>query len=916
METSPAAQKEIEELIEAKEGFKEAVKLTEEIAQAINIAPEAVTSDQIGLIVDRTRLEKEKQGKDPALVEDINEQIKEINDKIKNSKVRLNKAKIYERITDNGMKLTGELGIPIVEGRTFEEVNAFIEKENERIRKQNKENGLKKGDKDYVEPLALQSKNDKNNSAGFASYDAKGNVTHIFINKAAAEAGSNFTVAQHELLHGVLAATIKKNLKAGLKSEAIPGMAKALRIFMAGNPQANNYIEARLKSYEDKGQSVKDEELLTIMSDAITKGYFKYDESFVGTIGGGLRSIAREFGWNFEIRDGRDVFRFIKDYNKEVYRGRFSKGMKKIALEGFENKTMENLETEVAERSESRTQMDSKNASETQIYQRVDKMYTDNKSKWDNPNAKKRIAQEMAYEFDENVVDRLKNLKGFDSEDKRDIALNFILSEKRGLTGLIEGFDPNKMINKETGKPYESISAYVLQILPSGKSLLDSRLIEFYEKDPKYNNIMQSLSDEAIAKKAEKELKDGIQGTRDEKEAIRFKIADRLGPDAKVIVENLKTIMTDSDGNLKPEYRGKSIKELRGVVLPQVQEMFGIKPKPGNLTATDVKNAQFFIQKHAAELWLMLPEGYTQGGTSTGVTSVLMTEQRTKKNNLKEVQDVFYTKSVVAKVSTVEGEQVVEEKAKRPKNLEVQKKMPNVSMPDFKAVFGITERGEKNFYKKEDNTSSRIRAIVSETERMIVNQVAREIDPYQFALADGLSKVMYSNAFNTADIEYGDGTQKAILMGINELDYLLNAIDISNEEEINRVLDIAFENLPKKFDRKTFKKQLGLNKGGAINGAINRYKKQVIAFEGSKKELGFSLVDKIRKTLLEGKENFENKNLAKILGIKSVTLKNDEVVNKDWKQGLLSDEDIVNTARKDITAQIARRRNSTMGILT
>ena len=50
----------------------------------------------------------------------------------------------------------------------------------------------------------------------------------------------------------------------------------------------------------------------------------------------------------------------------------------------------------------------------------------------------------------------------------------------------------------------------------------------------------------------------------------------------------------------------------------------------------------------------MLPEGYTEGGTSTGVTSVLMTERPTKKNKLKEIQDVFYTKSDIAKRTDIE----------------------------------------------------------------------------------------------------------------------------------------------------------------------------------------------------------------------------------------------------------------------
>ena len=145
--------------------------------------------------------------------------------------------------------------------------------------------------------------------------------------------------------------------------------------------------------------------------------------------------------------------------------------------------------------------------------------------------------------------------------------------------------------------------------------------------------------------------------------------------------------MIDEEGNLKVEYRGKDIKQLRNVALAEAQELFGIKPKPGNLTATDIKNAQFYISKNAPSLWLMLPEGFTQGGKSTGVTPVLMTERPTKKNGLQEMQDVFYTKSVLAKAKTVDGKLIVEEKAKRPANLEVQKKRSDVDIATFLSVF-------------------------------------------------------------------------------------------------------------------------------------------------------------------------------------------------------------------------------------
>ena len=875
-------------LTEALEELQKAKEHAIDIVTAINVSPDVVSSDQIDNIVKKNKLIKEKEGKDPATVANINKEIKDLNEKIENSTVQQNQEFIYEKLLKNSMKISENLGIKFNESRQ-EGYKAAVVEENARRRKQNKKRGVKKGDKGYEAPV-------NNDTPGFRTFDADGNQV-IFVNKDAAMSNKNFAVTQHELLHGVLKETLAKNPK------AVTGLAQALRGHLTKDKMFTNYINVKMKSYEGLSQIEKDEELLAVTSEAITQGHLKYDSGLMSKIGDALRGIAREFGWNMEIKDGRDVFNFLRDYNKEVARGRLSKGMKNIAIKGITNINQDLLTEEekiVHQGEDTRPGAEEKKVMESKpIYQRVDQMYQDNKGDWKNPNKKKRLAQQMAYEFEGNVIDRLKDLKGFNFEDKQDIALDFITSEERGLAGVIEGFDPERMIDKETGKPYESVSAYVNHKLPNGMSLIDARLMEFYQKDPKYSNIIKSLSEEETQRKFEKEQKQGISGTRQEQEAIRFKIADRLGPEAKALAETIKSKLTDKEGNLLEKYKGKNIKELRGIALAETQELFGIKPKPGNLTKTDIKNAQFFISKNAPALWLMLPEGYTQGGTSTGVTSVLMTERPTKKNKLEEIQDVFYTKSIIAKgaVNPETGELVVEEKAKRPVNLEVQKKREDISIPDFKAVFGITQRGDQNLYRKEDNTSSRIRALVSETERMIVNQVARELDPTQYALADGISRVMYSNAFNNADIEI----QEAILRGLDNVNEKLNKIDVTKDDEVDRVLNEAFFGLPKKLITE-LKKDIGLGLRGAKLGALRQYRKTLNAYEGSEEFYYVTLAEKISKDFKKGLEDAQ-KNLAKLSGVKSWNGK--PATKANLFQSNEQSANLINTARQDITAQIA-----------
>ena len=888
--------------IETSENLKEAKKELEaarqdaiDIVTAINVSPKSVTNDQIENIVKKQKLMKEKEGKDPSAIKDINDQIKVLNNKIENSTVKQNQEYIYEKLLKNSMKISKGLGIKFNESRQ-KGYETAVTKEDARRKEYNEANGLNPKDKNYRKPV-------NKDAPGFIT-DIGDGQQMIFINKDNAKKNRNFAVAQHELLHGVLTETFKKNPK------AITGLSKALRGHLTKDKMFSNYVDAKMRSYEGIQSIEKDEELLAVVSEAITQGHLKYDSGFMSKIGDGLRAVAREFGYNFKIKDGRDVYNFLRDYNKEVSRGRLSRGMNRIAIQGFKKGDIAdtlleeqdaNVQEPAREEDDSVRQMES-----LPIYQRVDKIYTDNKADWKDEFKKKRLAQQMAYEFEGNVIDRLKDLKGFGKEEKQDIALDFITSQTRGLAGVIEGFDQDRLINKKTGEPYESVSAYLLHTLPSGKSLLDARLMEFYQNDPKYSNIIQSLSEEATQKKFEKEQKQGISGTRQEKEAIRFKIADRLGPKAKSVAKKVRSIIstTDANGNtvLKPEYRGKNIKELRGVVLSEVQELFGIKPKPGNLTAPDIKNAQFYIAKNAPALWLMLPEGYTEGGTSTGVTSVLMTERPTKKNKLKEIQDVFYTKSVVAKAKrdSKTGELIVEEKAKRPVNLEVQKKRTDISMADFKSVFGITERGEQNLYKKETNTSSRIRALVSETERMIVNQVAREIDPTQAMLADGISRSMYSNAFNNLDVQ----VQADIFRGLDAVDTKLNVIDITNEDEVNRVLDEAFAGVDKKIINK-IKKDIGLGVRGAKLGAYRQYKKTLNAYEASGKTYDMSLIQKIAQNFRKAIVDAE-KNLANTLGVKSWNGK--PATKANLFQSNEESANLINTARQDITSQVAEMK--------
>ena len=181
--------------------------------------------------------------------------------------------------------------------------------------------------------------------------------------------------------------------------------------------------------------------------------------------------------------------------------------------------------------------------------------------------------------------------------------------------------------------------------------------------------------------------------------------------------------------------------------------MFGIKPKPGNLTRGDITNAQEFIQENADVLMSMLPNGTTASGTSTGVQKVLLDKFYTKGDKVKYAKTGSATnlteqiknpipEQFTIKQTTNESGEIVQSK--------VETDAYKAYKKDFLEYFGIIEGGT-NLYKKETNVSARIKALVTQTGKMLTNQAVRDqqldqgksVDALKF-IADGKSEVMFS----------------------------------------------------------------------------------------------------------------------------------------------------------------------------
>jgi len=77
------------------------------------------------------------------------------------------------------------------------------------------------------------------------------------------------------------------------------------------------------------------EETLPLLSESLSKGDIKYNETFFTKLGDIIRKVFQKFGLskvNFET--GKDVFDFVRDYNKSFKEGKFTKAFETLAKKG------------------------------------------------------------------------------------------------------------------------------------------------------------------------------------------------------------------------------------------------------------------------------------------------------------------------------------------------------------------------------------------------------------------------------------------------------------------------------------------------------------------------------------------------------------------------------------------------------
>jgi hypothetical protein len=186
----------------------------------------------------------------------------------------------------------------------------------------------------YAKEQKLKGWQEKNSANhGVVLYDKKTGKERILINNELSLEDGNVNVGAHEFLHTVLRNTVQNS-----KGTAI-ALGKSLGSYLEGidssQVDVNSDYGKRLAAYKNDPANIKGEEAITLFSDAIANGSIKFNENVFTKIGDAFRRTLQAAGIkNVRFNTGRDVYNFVKDYNKSIEKGEGLNKAQQALLDG------------------------------------------------------------------------------------------------------------------------------------------------------------------------------------------------------------------------------------------------------------------------------------------------------------------------------------------------------------------------------------------------------------------------------------------------------------------------------------------------------------------------------------------------------------------------------------------------------
>ena len=615
---------------------------------------------------------------------------------------------------------------------------------------------------------------------GFIRQNTKTGEQKIIINKETSLAiNGRITTAAHEFLHAVLFKTIGRD--AGVQAR----LGNALNEFI-GKKKGTGMGEfaARMEPYtfrNQKGEIVGmaenyGEEMITIMSESILDGTLKFDEGFFVKVGDIMRRFLQKKGFTkIKFNNGRQVYNFIKDYNDSIQKGYTNKAIDEVMDKGASGKLISGVTKKGSGTSYSKANAlqnlyekhegDKTTLVSEGLSQDVDGNPVENMQDSELGDAMGAIVESITKRLFDPIPVSERN--GITRKDYKDALITeagaMIIKEYDPTKQSLDKFISNRLNNRAeslakrlgvsqqfteditTAKGVAADDITTYETVDGQPTMADKLVsvdpeLQVYVEEMKSNidnGLDMLLSNEGMLLEIENnettevELREELETEKNTtKDEGRIK---QLENEISNIIDNKTLEQQIEANNAELEILGmkdfditkQDYKSLKDLNPETTQRMFGIVPKVGILTQPDIKAAQMVINNHADALAGGLPQGHTAGSKSTGVNKVLL--------------EPFYNKRSI-RAKTGPGEFV-------------QKKKPMSAINTiFKGVFGMTERGQPNLVTKETNVSSRVKALVAQTGKLMSNQMVREFliksghadAQLMVAISDGKSDVQFS----------------------------------------------------------------------------------------------------------------------------------------------------------------------------
>jgi len=432
---------------------------------------------------------------------------------------------------------------------------------------------------------------------GFIYQNPETGAQTIIINKDVSKKQKAVNIAGHEFLHAVLFNTVKGSPETQIAlGESLSNYINNIDTSKIKN---SNFAE-RLKQYKDSDKATQSEEVLTLFSDALTSGDIKFNENVFTKIGDVIRRALQSIGIKVKFNEGRDVYNFVKDYNKSVAKGKLTKTQEKATAEGIEG---ELVKPKVKTTDETIV----KEAKSEEASQEVQRIYDE---------------QGVAGAFDilekfkpitNKIVERRRDAPNFDKQ----LLTDEIETGKRGIFDLIKEYKP------ESGVP---LAAYINKFLPARAIEASKRVLgeEFTDdvteaKGVAAEEVVVDAKDKPVKKISPKKLK-----------TYTGVVASNLGVSGSE-VSNVIDKAIETDLKTKPI---KTFGESRNIgtnLAKTLGKAFGLNPevftkKTRNIQKKELdglRNLRQFLDNNAAKDFSLLPDAYAGPSTIEGKSTFI-----------------------------------------------------------------------------------------------------------------------------------------------------------------------------------------------------------------------------------------------------------------------------------------------------